>query len=153
MLPIADAQAQAASLGAEETDKQVQLSGLSTMVVDDNKDTCEVLRMILSNAGASVKVAHSVREGVQLLGEGVPDIILTDLAMPFESGLALIQHVRGSNGEISNLPIIVLSACAFASDRDAALTAGASMFIPKPFKPNEVLRSVRELTFSRAMNQ
>jgi K+-sensing histidine kinase KdpD len=94
MLPIADAQAQAASLGAEETDKQVQLSGLSTMVVDDNKDTCEVLRMILSNAGASVKVAHSVREGVQLLGEGVPDIILTDLAMPFNTFEALTERFR-----------------------------------------------------------
>jgi DNA-binding response OmpR family regulator len=107
--------------------------------------------MILSNAGASVKVAHSVRDGITLLEEGVPDIILTDLAMPQESGLVLIQHVRTGTGEIQGLPIIVLSACAFASDRDAALGAGASTFIPKPFHPSEVLKTVRELTFNRAL--
>jgi signal transduction histidine kinase/CheY-like chemotaxis protein len=152
MMPLADASAQVNVVTQDTGDQvQVQLNGLSTLVVDDNKDTCEVLRMILSNAGASVKVAHSVRDGITLLEEGVPDIILTDLAMPQESGLVLIQHVRTGTGEIQGLPIIVLSACAFASDRDAALGAGASTFIPKPFHPSEVLKTVRELTFNRAL--
>jgi len=152
MLPVADAQAVASVLERQQPIEQnIQLTGLSTIVVDDNNDTCEVLRMILSAAGATVRIAHSVRDGIQLLAEASPDIILTDLAMPFESGLALIQHVRSGSSELEDMPIIVLSACAFPSDREAALSAGASTFIAKPFLPDEVLKSVRELTLSRAL--
>ncbi len=152
MIPVAAEGTQSTVIVEDDNiSAPVQLTGLSTLVVDDNLDTCEVLKMILANAGASVKVAHSVRDGITLLEEGIPDIILTDLAMPTESGLVLIHHIRGAGGDIAGLPIIVLSACAFDSDRDAALGAGASTFIPKPFSPYEVLKMVRELTFNRAM--
>lgn len=152
MMPLAEESAQSSVVeeGREATVK-IQLTGLSTLVVDDNKDTCEVLKMILSSAGATVRVAHSVRDGIALMEEGVPDIVLTDLAMPIESGLVLIQHIRNTQGEVQGLPIIVLSACAFASDRDTALGAGASTFLPKPFNPTEVVKTVRELTLNRAL--
>ena len=131
--------------------KLVELTGLDALVVDDNADTCEVLKTILKTAGATVRVVHSVRDGVAAMQEEMPDIILTDLALPVESGLQLIQHVRGGEHDVSSLPIIVLSACAFQSDRDAALSAGASTFIAKPFRPSEVLTTVRQLTLTRAM--
>jgi len=98
-----------------------------------------------------VRTANSVRQGIALLEDETPDILLTDLAIPGESGLVLIEHVRQSMGETSELPIIVLSACAFESDQKAAMDAGASTFIPKPFRPGEVVESVRQLTLQRAM--
>ncbi|MBX7145145.1 MAG: response regulator [Oligoflexia bacterium] len=137
---------------AESQETRVRLDGLSTLVVDDNRDTCEVLRQILVAAGANVKTACSVKEGLNLLTDGTPpDIVLTDLAIPGESGLVLIEQMKKSQGQFAQIPIIVLSACAFQADRDEALKAGASLFIPKPFRPYEVIRSVRQLALSSAM--
>jgi DNA-binding response OmpR family regulator len=71
--------------------------------------------------------------------------------MPGESGLQLISHIRKSSGNLKELPIIVLSACAFESDKQSAIEAGASLFIPKPFSPHAVVARVRELTILHAM--
>ncbi len=151
MLPIASQQVSQISSSNEADQTRARLDGLTTLVVDDNPDTCEVLRTVLAAAGATVQVAGSVKDGIAALQAGIPDIILTDLAMPGESGLALIEYVRGTHGPHSQLPIIVLSACAFESDRESALNAGASIFLPKPFRPLEVVSNVRQLTLSYAM--
>lgn len=138
---------------SESSKTGTRLDGLTTLVVDDNLDTCEVLKEILIAAGASVSTANTVRDGIRKFEQSAPDIVLTDLAIPGESGLVLIEHIRNSEGEAARLPIIVLSACAFESDRDSALRAGASMFIPKPFRPNEVVNQVRQLTLQMAMGK
>ncbi len=128
-----------------------RLDGLTTLVVDDNNDTCEVLKQILSAAGATVVTEHSAKAGIAMLTNCQPDIVLTDLAMPGESGVVLIEHIRKSEGTTATIPIIVLSACAFEADREAALNAGASIFMPKPFKPSEIIQNVRQLTINLAM--
>jgi CheY-like chemotaxis protein len=135
----------------EQAETLVRLDGLSTLVVDDNIDTCEVLKHLLAAAGASVQIANSVQEGMAILQKSVPDIILTDLALPGESGLVLIQNVRNNPGPQQTVPILVLSACAFESDKQSALDRGASSFIAKPFRPTEVLKQVRELTLANAL--
>lgn len=138
----------------EKAEEQaVRLDGLTMVVVDDNTDTCDVLRHILVAAGASVRTANSVKEGFELVNESVPDIVLTDLAIPGESGLVLIEKLRSTSELNMAIPIIVLSACAFEADRTAAMSAGASMFLAKPFKPNEVIRNVRQLTLNSAMTK
>lgn len=128
-----------------------RLDGLSTLVVDDNQDTCDVLKHILEASGATVRTATSVKEGMNALHQTPPDIVLTDLAIPGESGLVLIEHIRKQQGDIKGIPILVLSACAFDNDREASLKAGASLFVPKPFKPQEIIRTVRNLTLSSAL--
>jgi signal transduction histidine kinase/CheY-like chemotaxis protein len=123
MLPVASAQAIEITQPETSTDT-LRLDGLSSLVVDDNVDTCEVLRHILIAAGAKVRTVNTVRDGIKALEAEVPDIVLTDLAIPGESGVALIQHIRGANGLVAQLPILVLSACAFQSDKDAAQCRG-----------------------------
>ena len=152
LVPLADSSAGAIA-HTEVTPAMVRLDGLSMLVVDDNRDTCDVLKHILVAAGATVQVAHSVKEGLSTLEHGHPDIILTDLAIPGESGLRLIEHVRNAPGPLAALPIVVLSACAFERDKESALNAGASLFMPKPFRPSDVLRTVRELTLSSALKE
>jgi signal transduction histidine kinase/ActR/RegA family two-component response regulator len=153
MLPVADDSADTVLESALDLQCHgTQLDGLQLLVVDDNRVNCDILATILSSAGASVQVATSVREGVSLLQSNRPDIILTDLAMPKESGLVLIQHVRDGTDTPTDIPIIVLSACAFLSDREAAINAGANLFIAKPFNPREVIQSVRNLTLGRALS-
>lgn len=131
--------------------QNIRLDGLSTLVVDDNADTCDVLKHILNSVGANVRTASSVKDGIKLIEEEAPDIVLTDLAIPGESGIALIEHIRNKSEDIAQLPIIVLSACAFEADKEAAMDAGASIFIPKPFRPAEVISNVRQLTLRMFM--
>jgi CheY-like chemotaxis protein len=150
MMPIA------ADEGDTVTQKEqrtitARLDGLTTLVVDDNNDTCEVLKQILSAAGATVLTEHSTKGGISALENCQPDIVLTDLAMPGESGVVLIEHIRKAEGSTATIPIIVLSACAFEADRVAAMDAGASVFIPKPFKPSEIIQNVRQLTINLAL--
>ena len=151
LLPLSMEDPTAATTEKELNQTTVRLDGLSAVIVDDNIDTCEVLKHILHAAGASVRTAYSVRDGIALINSDLPDIILTDLAIPGESGLVLIEHVRKEREQYGSVPIMVLSACAFERDQDAALDAGASIFIPKPFKPNEIIQTVRQLTLAMAM--
>lgn len=130
---------------------QISLDGLSILVNDDNTDTCEVLKQVLNSVGAQVFVSNSVSQAIEILKSNTPDLVLTDLAMPNESGIVLIKHIREQLGANSNLPIIVLSACAFQADRETALGSGASLFMPKPFRPMDVIKQVRQLTLDRAM--
>lgn len=150
LVPIA-AQNTTTVVQVDNTKVSQRLDGLSAVVVDDNKDTCEVLKTILMASGATVSTANSVREGLEVVESTKPDIILTDMAMPGESGIALIESIRNREDSLSTLPIIVLSACAFAQDQKAAIDAGASMFLPKPFKPTDVISNVRKLTILSAL--
>lgn len=138
---------------AEIVETRSRLDGLTALIVDDSIDTCQVLSHVLMAVGATVRTAHSVQEGIKELAGGLPDLILTDLAMPGESGLALIKHVRTGTDEVNKIPIIVLSACAFETDKNNAMAAGASLFLAKPFKPNEVINNARQLTLNRAMSK
>ena len=130
-----------------------RLDGLTTLVVDDNMDTCEVLMQILTHAGAKVTTAQTVRDGIAMLENETPDIVLTDLAIPGESGVVLIEYLQNPEGNRNHIPIIVLSACAFEADRNAAMDAGASIFMAKPFRPTEIVRSVRQLTLNSALGK
>ena len=142
------------SVTIHENAQTVQrLDGLTTLVVDDNQDTCEVLKQILTFAGAKVTTAQTVRDGISYLQSETPDIVLTDLAIPGESGVVLIEHMQNPEGGNAHIPIIVLSACAFESDRDAAMHAGASLFMAKPFKPTDIVRSVRQLALNSALGK
>jgi signal transduction histidine kinase/ActR/RegA family two-component response regulator len=148
MLPRADSTLSEVVVEEQEDKALARLDGLAVLIVDDNRDSCEVLKQSLGAVGAQVHISHSVKDGISSLRSVVPDIILADLAIPGESGLALIRHVRAVGGDMSRVPILVLSACAFQSDRDAAHEAGASLFIPKPFRPSDVIRNVRTLTIA-----
>ncbi|MCB0317958.1 MAG: response regulator [Bdellovibrionales bacterium] len=150
LMPVAGEEVKQLTI-KDNKELRVRLDGLSTLVVDDNTDTCDVLKHILQAAGANVRTANSVKDGIVLLEQETPDIVLTDLAIPGESGLVLIKHIRNLQNDVSRLPIIVLSACAFKADQDEAINSGASMFIPKPFRPNDVVKKVRQLTLQMAM--
>ena len=152
MLPLAD-NFSVVVTQKERKESQVRLDGLSVLVVDDNSDTLEVLRQILMAAGAGVATATSVAEGLGRFYESNVDIILTDLAMPEQSGLDLIEQIKSLDDTKNRIPIVVLSACSYEADQQAALQAGAALFIPKPFKPTNVLEAVRQLTLDSAMDR
>lgn len=131
----------------------VMLTGLNVLVVDDNQLTCEVLNAIISKYGGKAHVAHNVSDGKKIASEVSLDAALIDLAMPGESGIDLITHFKKDCREpLSTMPLIVVSACAFESDQQMALSQGASAFIAKPFRPDEIVKTIRQLTTSSVLN-
>lgn len=152
-LPLASDEAEHIATKQEDINdsKLARLNGLAILIVEDNPDTINVLQAVLTLAGAEVKTARSVDAAKTILASYSPDILLTDLAMPGEPGLELIKYVRKKSSPFLGMPVMVLSACAFEADRQAAFEAGASLFIPKPFRPSEVVEAVRELTLRQAM--
>ena len=115
-------------------------AGLSVLLVDDEEDVREALRLILQQNGMLVTTAASAREAFDLVERLQPDILLSDIAMPGEDGLSLIRRVRLLPLERGGVvPAIALSAYASADDRRKALLAGFQRHIPKPVEPGHLL--------------
>lgn len=147
LLPLASKIDKEELLGLDTSTTTSRLDGVSILIVDDNEDTCIVLKHILKSAGANPTYVTRVASAIETLKSGhTTDLILTDLAIPEKSGLELIEYIRNGSENIKKLPILVLSACAFQHDKKAALEAGASHFMAKPFKPEEVIDTIQELT-------
>lgn len=145
LIPLAETQHSSANTG-DVVKSIVRLDGLAALVVDDNKDTCEVVKCILEAAGATVSIAYNVKEASATLAGNQFDIVLSDLTMPGGSGINLLDN----EGKV---PVVIMSACAFESDKDEALEAGAKGFIAKPFKPSDIITTVRQVTLNQALQQ
>ncbi|MCC5955624.1 MAG: response regulator [Natronohydrobacter sp.] len=99
------------------------------LVAEDNEVNLDVICGILDHLGHRVHVAHHGHEAVRLARTLRIDLVLMDMQMPEMDGLQATQEIRKFD---ANLPIIGVSANAFAVDRDACLAAGMSDFMPKP---------------------
>jgi len=121
------------------------------MVVDDDGDARELVSASLGYYGAFVTVAASAAEGLALLPETRPDVLLSDIAMQNEDGYSFIRRVRSlPASEGGTVPAVALTAYAAAGDRVRASTAGFQLHVSKPFDPVELARIVQRLATSAA---
>jgi CheY-like chemotaxis protein len=122
------------------------LRGLKVLVVDDEPDARELVAQILTQAGAEVLVAGSAPEAIEQLDRGRPDVLLSDVEMPQESGYGLIRRIRRRPPERGGrVPAAALTAYARLEDRTRALSAGFQMHVPKPLNPLELVTIVASL--------
>jgi PAS domain S-box-containing protein len=146
LLPLAATPGEGASPqnaeGARERDDLPQ-AGLTVLLVDDEEDAREALRLILQQNGMIVTAAASAREAYELVERLRPDVLISDIAMPGEDGLSLVRRVRmlpfDRGGQV---PAIALSAYAGAEDRRKALLAGFQRHMSKPVDPAHLLATV-----------
>jgi PAS domain S-box-containing protein len=130
-----------------QMDDKQNLGGVRVLVVDDDLDTLEMLKVILQNRGAEVITASSAGDALTALEHSLPDALVSDLAMPEHDGHELIAHIRQRGPERGgNIPAVALTAYARVEDRVRALTAGFQMYLPKPVDPNELVAVVANLT-------
>jgi PAS domain S-box-containing protein len=123
------------------------LEAVRVVIVDDDDDTREVLTTILSRSGAEVIAAESAARGLALIEQRVPHVIVADIGMAGEDGLAFIERVRRL--EAARLtPAIALTAYALDEDRQRALKAGYQLYVPKPFDPRTVVQAVYQVVRS-----
>jgi len=115
-----------------------RLDGLRVLVVDDKPDALDLSSAILSAAGAVVKTCLSASEGLGVLRQWRPDVLVSDIEMPGEDGYAFIRKVRALDPEHGGTtPAVALSAYGRTQDRMLSLTAGYSTHVPKPVDPGE----------------
>lgn len=123
-----------------------EVVGLRILVVEDEKDTRELLKEILVGYGASVEAVASVSEATRTIQDARPDLIISDIGMPHEDGFAFIKWLRAlPEEEGGRVPAIALTAFARAEDRTAALRAGFRAHIPKPLDIPELLAVIASL--------
>ncbi len=121
------------------------LGGLRILIIDDEADTRDLVRIVLESCGADVITAGSAREGLESLAGWNPHVLICDIGMPEEDGYSVIRKVRAS-AESAGLPAIALTAYVRVEDRMRALEAGYQMFLPKPVEAEELRSTVANLT-------
>ena len=134
---------------AEATDRASQLTALQdvrVLVVDDDPDSNEAVRVVLDHCGAEVRVAGSAKQALEILSRWVPDVLITDIGMPGEDGYALVERMRALEGRAATLPAIALTAYASVEDRVRLLSSGFQMHIVKPADPGELTAAIGAIT-------
>lgn len=122
--------------------------GARILIVDDNPVNLKLVRDLLDLEGHAVIACNDAEEALEALSNGeVPDLILTDIAMPGMDGLALTRRLRATP-PFDNVPIVALTAFAMKGDEQKALDAGCSGYIAKPIDtrrlPEQIARFLGE---------
>jgi CheY-like chemotaxis protein len=109
---------------------------VSVLVVDDELDARELVAEAFKSAGAIVYMAASARDALGVLATAQPDVLVSDIGMPFEDGYALMRQIRELPAERGGqIPALALTAYARAADADRAFDAGYQRHVAKPVDP------------------
>jgi two-component system, OmpR family, response regulator len=122
-----------------ETRTDQKEGGARILMVDDDPGICDVVSDFLGKHGYSVECAADSREMEQALEKGPVDLIVLDVMLPGEDGLAICRRLAVGDGP----PIIMLSAMGEDTDRIVGLELGADDYLAKPCNPRELLARVR----------
>jgi len=112
------------------------------LVAEDDAVSQEVIRMLLEDAGLEVDIAGNGREAVERSRDGGYALILLDVQMPVMDGLEACRHIRNDQ-KTAHLPILAMTANAFAEDRERCLAAGMNDHISKPVNPGTLIDTLR----------
>jgi two-component system CheB/CheR fusion protein len=122
------------------------LRDLRVLVVEDEPDARNLLSLMLMSYEAEVRDCASAADALRILDEWGPDVLVSDIGMPFEDGYELMRKVRAREMERSGLvPALALTAYARAEDAQRAIEAGYQAHVPKPVAPNELATVVASL--------
>ncbi|MBP3592200.1 MAG: response regulator transcription factor [Clostridia bacterium] len=109
------------------------------LVVDDDRNICDILKMYFENEGYKVKTANDGAEGVNCFKMFEPDLVLLDIMMPKKDGWQVCREIR----EVSSKPVIMITAKGEVFDKVLGLELGADDFIVKPFDMKELSARVK----------
>jgi PAS domain S-box-containing protein len=124
------------------------LQGLRVLVVEDEPDARELLLLTLEFSGAQVEAVTSARQALESLPVFKPDVLLSDIGLPVESGYELIRKVRSLPSAAGRIPAVALTAFATEKDRQLAISAGFQMHLAKPVDPDVLIEAIEHLTNS-----
>ncbi|MCI1640907.1 MAG: MtrAB system response regulator MtrA [Actinomyces sp.] len=109
------------------------------LVVDDDVALAEMIGIVLEAEGFTVSSVYDGAEALDEFRAEAPDLVLLDLMLPHVDGIEIARRIRRE----SDVPIVMLTARSDTADVVAGLEAGADDYVPKPFKPKELVARVR----------
>jgi PAS domain S-box-containing protein len=129
----------------------ISLNNVSVLVIDDELDARNLLKLLLESAGAMVYLAPSAEQGMEHLLTKSVDVLICDIGMPDVDGYSLMRRIRAlGNGQKSEVAAVALTAYARLEDRTEAMSAGFQNHLPKPVEPAELLAVVHSLADPRS---
>jgi PAS domain S-box-containing protein len=139
---VEESDADRTAAGTAATDRP--LTGVRVLVVDDEEDARELARYVLESRGAVVMTTASAGEALHLLAHDRFDLLLADLGMAEQDGLALIRAIRGLPAHSINrdIPAIALTAYTGRREREEAFGAGFALHLGKPVDPDQLIAAV-----------
>tara|TARA_R110001606_G_scaffold20146_4_gene72787 strand:+ start:6309 stop:6701 length:393 start_codon:yes stop_codon:yes gene_type:complete len=111
------------------------------LIADDDEIIIDLIRFRLESEGHTVLTATDGEAVLAILAEHAPDLIMLDQMMPIISGMEVLRIVKQTRAK-QHIPVIMLTARKGEADVVAALEAGASDYLTKPFMPQELLARV-----------
>jgi len=119
--------------------KDIANENLTVLVCDDEKDIANAISIFLKSEGYSVKTASNGKEALDMVQSQEIHLIILDIMMPVMDGVTALSKIR----EISNVPVIMLTAKSEDTDKILGLNLGADDYVTKPFNPVELMARVR----------
>ncbi len=139
-----------AALETEISDEEISLSGSHILLAEDNILNLEIAEFILKDAGATVTKAHNGKEAFNCFADSSPyeyDLILMDIMMPVMDGYQATSAIRSlDRPDAKTIPILAMTANAFAEDRQKTYAAGMNEHLTKPLDTELVLKTIAKYT-------
>lgn len=115
------------------------MSKLKILIVDDDENTCEMVRLQLEIAGFDPICACDGKEAINIAKDTQPSLIVLDIMLNGSDGLEILREVR----RFANIPVILLTEKTDEFDRVLGLEMGADDYVPKPFSPRELVARIK----------
>ncbi len=112
------------------------------LVVDDEPDILQLVRLTLTQEGFAVETAATAAEGLEAIEKNPPDLVVLDLMLPDMSGTEVCRTLR-ARPETAHLPVLMLTARSEETDRVVGFELGADDYVTKPFSPRELVLRIR----------
>ena len=125
----------------EEKPKEEKTGAKTVLVIDDSIVIRKMVEIALEDENFSIATAVSGKDGLAMMDEKNPDLIILDLMLPDINGIDLLKTVKASKG----IPVIMLSGKDSPQMVEKARAEGADAFLPKPFKDDELVEKIKEL--------
>ena len=117
------------------------MAKIKVLVVDDDENICELLRLYLEKDGYDVQIALDGEAALEKFRHYNPDLILLDIMMPKKDGMHVLQEIR----KTSDVPVIMITAKAESFDKLQSFDFGTDDYIVKPFDAKEVLARIKAI--------
>jgi PAS domain S-box-containing protein len=136
-------------LNDKSNHERIRLDGHRVLIVDDDSDAREMLKILLTQHGAEIRASHSSQEALKVLAQWQPHVMVSDIGMPEEDGYSLIEQLRAL--EVANggrIPAIALTGYASPTDKQKMLSVGYQLHISKPVDIDELIKAIAALVRS-----
>src|SRR5438445_3028499 len=122
------------------------LTNTTILLVDDNLDSCDLLRFVFEDAGASVVTAQSVDAALEAFRRCPAHAVITDIRIGTSDGYELLKAIRDTNAEYKGFtPVIAVTCFASPEDKERTMVAGFGGYCSKPFNPSDVVDATEQL--------